>query len=46
MSGVMKIFCSSLECRLLNQIAMFSSAGLSMSMALVLAYDLRIDAWI
>ena len=45
MSSVRKFFCSSLECRLFNQIAFFSTAGLSVSLALVLAYDLRIDSW-
>jgi len=45
MSNVRKIFCSSLECRLFNQIALFSTAGLFVSLALVLAYDLRIDSW-
>jgi len=34
-----------LECSLFNQIALFSIAGLSVSLALVLAYDLRIDSW-
>jgi hypothetical protein len=46
MSGVREIFCSSLECSLFNQIALFSTAGLSVSMVLVFAYDLRIDGWI
>ena len=46
MSSVRKFFCSSLECNLFNQIALFSCAGLSMSTALVLAYDLRMDAWV
>jgi hypothetical protein len=41
-----KAFCSSLECSLFNQIALFSTAGLSVSLALVLGYDLRIDSWI
>jgi hypothetical protein len=45
MSSVRKFFCSSLECSLFNQIALFSIAGLSVSLALVLAYDLRIDSW-
>jgi hypothetical protein len=45
MSGVRKFFRSSLECNLFNQIALFSTAGLSVSLALVLAYDLRIDSW-
>jgi hypothetical protein len=46
MSSVRKIFCSSLECSLFNQIALFSAAGLSVSLALVLGYDLRFDSWI
>jgi hypothetical protein len=46
MANVRKIFCSSLECSLFNQIAMFSSAGLSASLALVLSCDLRIENWI
>jgi hypothetical protein len=46
MSNVRKIFCASLECSLFNQIAMFSSAGLSVSLALVLICDLRIENWI
>jgi hypothetical protein len=46
MYSVRKIFCSSLECSLFNQIALFSSAGLSISLALVLGYDLRLDSWI
>jgi hypothetical protein len=45
MSKARKILCSSLECSLFNQIAFFSTAGLSVSLALVLAYDLRIDSW-
>jgi len=31
-----------MECSLFNQIALFSVAGLSMSLTLVLAYDLQI----
>jgi hypothetical protein len=46
MSNVKKFFCSSLECNLFNQIAMFSSVGLSASLSLVLACDLRIENWI
>ena len=46
MSNVRKIFCSSLECSLFNQIALFSCTGLFVSMALVLACDLRMDTWI
>jgi hypothetical protein len=46
MSNVRKIFCLSLECNLFNQIAMFSSVGLSASLALVLSCDLRIENWI
>jgi hypothetical protein len=46
MSSVRKIFCTSLECSLFNQIVLFSTAGLSVSLALVLAYDLRLDSWI
>ena len=45
MSNMRKIFCSSLECNLFNQIALFSAAGLFVSLALVLAYDLQIDSW-
>jgi hypothetical protein len=45
MSNVQKILCLSLECSLFNQIALFCTAGLSVSLALVLAYDLRIDSW-
>jgi hypothetical protein len=45
MSKVRKIVCSSLECSLFDQIALFSTAGLSVSLALVLAYDLRMDSW-
>ena len=45
MSKMRKILCSSLECSLFNQIALFSAAGLSVSLALVLAYDLRMDSW-
>jgi hypothetical protein len=41
-----KIFCSSLECSLFNQIVMFSAAGLSASLSLVLVCDLRIESWI
>jgi hypothetical protein len=46
MSSVRKFFCSSLECNLFNQIALFSIAGLSVSMALVLVCDLRMDTWV
>jgi hypothetical protein len=46
MANVRNIFCSSLECSLFNQIAMFSTVGLSVSLALVLACDLRIDSWV
>jgi hypothetical protein len=46
MYSVRKIFRSSLEYSLFNQVALFSSAGLSISLALVLAYDLRLDNWI
>jgi hypothetical protein len=46
MSNVKKIFCSSLECSLFNQIVGFSFAGLSASLSLVLACDLRIENWI
>jgi hypothetical protein len=46
MSHVKKIFCSSLECSLFNQIVGFSSAGLAASLSLVLACDLRIENWI
>ncbi len=38
--------CAKLECSLFNQIALFCVGGLSMSMALVLAYDIRIDPFI
>ncbi len=46
MSNVKKIFSSSLERNLFNQIAMFSSTGLAASLSLVLACDLRIENWI
>jgi hypothetical protein len=46
MSRMRKAFCLGLECSLFNQIVLFSSAGLSVSLALVLAYDLRLDTWI
>jgi len=46
MSNVRKIFCSRLECSLFNQIALFSSVGLSVSLALVIVCDLRIDSWV
>jgi hypothetical protein len=34
-----------LSTNLLSQIALFSIGGLSMSMALVFAYDIRIESW-
>jgi hypothetical protein len=34
-----------LSTNLFNQITLFSIGGMSMSMALVLAYDLRIESW-
>ena len=46
MSNMKKIFCSSLECSLFNQIAMFSATGLAASLSLVLVCDLRIENWI
>jgi hypothetical protein len=46
MSNVIKIFGSSLELSLFNQIAMFSSTGLAASLSLVLVCDLRIENWI
>ncbi len=46
MSNAFKIFSSSPERNLFNQIAMFSSTGLSASLSLVLACDLRIENWI
>ncbi|WP_213736648.1 hypothetical protein [Bradyrhizobium sp. dw_411] len=46
MSSVIKIFGSSVERKLFNQIAMFSSTGLAASLSLVLACDLRIENWI
>ena len=45
MSQYAEDLCSSLECNLFNQIALFSAAGLFVSLALVLAYDLQIDSW-
>jgi hypothetical protein len=42
MSNVRQLFCSKLECNLFNQIAMFSVTGLSISLALVLTYNLQI----
>ena len=41
----MKAFCLSVEGSLFNQIAMFSCAGLSVSLALVMAYGLQFDTW-
>jgi hypothetical protein len=41
MSNVRQLFCSKMECSLFNQIALFSVAGLSMSLTLVFAYDLQ-----
>jgi hypothetical protein len=47
MTTVRKIFGAKSESGLFNQIALFSSAGLSISLALVLAYDLQIvDQWL
>jgi hypothetical protein len=46
MSHVKKIFSSSVERNLFNQIAMFSSTGLAVSLSLVLACDLRIENWL
>ena len=46
MSGVGKLFYSSIESSLFNHIALFSGVGLSASLALVLTCDLRIDYWI
>jgi hypothetical protein len=34
-----------LSANLFNQITLFSMGGLSMSMAMVFAYDLRIESW-
>ncbi len=47
MTKVRNIFCSKLECSLFNQIMSFSGMGLSLSLALVLVYDLRfVDQWV
>ena len=46
MSYVKKIFSSSPERDLFNQIAMFSATGLAASLSLVLVCDLRIENWI
>jgi hypothetical protein len=47
MAKVRNIFCSKLECSLFNQIITFSGMGLSVSLALVFVYDLRIvDQWV
>ena len=46
MSNIIKIFGSSVERKLFNQIAMFSSTGLAASLSLVLVCDLRIENWI
>ena len=44
MSGARQTLCSKLECSLFNQIALFSAAGLSVSLMLVLVYAVRIAA--
>jgi hypothetical protein len=44
MSGARRTLCSELECSLFNQIALFSVAGLSVSLLLVLVCTLRIAA--
>ncbi len=47
MAKIRNIFCSKLECSLFNRIISFSGIGLSMSLALVFLYDLRImDQWV
>jgi hypothetical protein len=46
MAKAKRILCASLECSLFNQIALFCVGGLSMSIALVLAYDVRIESFI
>jgi hypothetical protein len=45
MANARRILCAKLECSLFNQITLFCMGGLSMSMALVFAYDLRIESW-
>jgi hypothetical protein len=45
MAKARRFLCAKLECSLFNQIALFSVGGISMSMALVLAYDIRIESW-
>jgi hypothetical protein len=42
MSNVKRILCSSLECNLFNQIALFSMTGLCLSLALVFTCDVGI----
>jgi hypothetical protein len=42
MFKVKRILCAKLECSLFNQIALFSAAGFSVSLTLILAYDLQI----
>ncbi|SDS61581.1 hypothetical protein [Bradyrhizobium canariense] len=44
MSNFKWIVCSKLECNLFSQIAMFSIAGLSMSLALAFVCDLQIPS--
>ena len=46
MSNIIKIFGTSVERKLFNQIVMFSSTGFAASLSLVLACDLRIENWI
>ncbi len=45
MAKAKRFLCAQLECNLFNQIMLFSVGGVSMSMAMVLAYDLRIESW-
>ena len=42
MSNVKRILCAKLERNLFNQIALFSMAGLALSLALVFGCDLQI----
>jgi hypothetical protein len=45
MAKAKRYLCAKLECSLFNQIALFCMGGLSMSMGLVFAYDIRIESW-
>jgi hypothetical protein len=45
MANARRILCANLDCSLFNQIMLFCVGGISMSIALVFAYGIRIESW-